>query len=193
LLAVRDGISRTNSNLNLGTFAPGDQVGTVTVPTYEQTAEGDLQIQLRGTTIDTQYDRLNVTGQAKMDGNIDVSLLGTYTPGPGNSFNILTAGAITGTFTATLPKISAGLVWNVSVTATTLTITTVAADYNQDGIVDAADYSVWRDNMGKSVTAFTHGDGDGNGMVNQNDYLIWKNNFGETAGGGSGGGPQCCR
>lgn len=187
-LAVRDGISLTNSVLNLGTFAPGDQVGTVTVPTYEQTAEGNLEIQLRGTTVDTQYDRLNVTGQAKMDGNIDVSLLGTFLPGPGNSFNILTAGAITGTFAATLPKISAGLVWNVSVSSTALTLTVVAADYNHNGIVDAADYSVWRDNMGKTVTAYTNGDGDGNGMVNQNDYTIWKNNFGETAGGSSGSG-----
>ena len=104
LLAVRDGISLSQSVLNLGTFAPGDQLGTVTVPNYEQTAEGSLELQLRGPTVDTQYDRLKVTGQAKMDGNIDVTLLGGFQPGPGNSFNILTAGSITGTFSALFPK-----------------------------------------------------------------------------------------
>ena len=42
--------------------------------------------------------------------------------------------------------------------------------------------------MGKSVTAYTNGDGNGDSLVNQADYTIWKNNFGETAGGVSGSG-----
>jgi hypothetical protein len=147
-----------------------------------------LEIQLRGTTVDTQYDRLNVTGQAKMDGNVDVSLLGAFRPAPGNSFNILTAGSITGTFSASLPHISAGLVWNVAVSGTTLTLMAVAADYNHDGIVDAADYAVWRDSLGAHVTAYSGADGNGNGIVDQADYLVWKNNFGATAGGSSGSG-----
>jgi hypothetical protein len=67
-------------------------------------------------------------------------------------------------------------------------LTVVAADYNHDGVVDAADYVVWRDNLGKSVTAYTNGDGNGDGIVNQADYTIWKNNFGETSGGSSGSG-----
>jgi cyclophilin family peptidyl-prolyl cis-trans isomerase len=187
-LGVRDGISLTQSVLNLGTFAPGLQVGTVTLPSYEQTAEGTLAIQLRGPTIDTQYDRLNVTGQAKMDGNVDVTLLGGYQPAAGSSFNIITAGSLTGTFTADLPGISAGLVWNVAVSGTTMTLTVVAADYNKDGTVDAADYTVWRDNLGKTVTPFTNGDGNGDGKVDATDYSIWRNNYGETAGASSGSG-----
>lgn len=53
-------------------------------------------------------------------------------------------------------------------------------DYNQDGIVDAADYTVWRDALGDSVPAYSGADGDGDGFIGQNDYDVWKGQFGET-------------
>jgi hypothetical protein len=54
-------------------------------------------------------------------------------------------------------------------------------DYNADGTVDAADYTVWRDNLGKTVTTPGSGaDGDGNGTVGPEDYTVWLNNFGRT-------------
>ncbi|QDU88030.1 hypothetical protein Pla175_14000 [Pirellulimonas nuda] len=45
----------------------------------------------------------------------------------------------------------------------------LAGDYNSDGAVDTADYTVWRDGLG---TTFV-----------QSDYDAWKNNFGMTGGG----------
>jgi hypothetical protein len=58
-------------------------------------------------------------------------------------------------------------------------------DYNVDGVVDAADYSVWRDRMG-SATALANDDTLG---VADDDYLRWKSQFGKvptpTAGGGA--------
>ena len=57
-------------------------------------------------------------------------------------------------------------------------VNTIAGDYNSDGIVNAADYAVWRDNLGSSITL----PGDTTpGSVTQADYLIWKTNFGVTA------------
>ncbi|QDU91436.1 hypothetical protein Pla175_48640 [Pirellulimonas nuda] len=54
----------------------------------------------------------------------------------------------------------------------------VPGDFNGDGAVDLADYTVWRDNLGAqeggSVLA---GNGSG-GVVDQEDYTLWKNNFG---------------
>ena len=44
----------------------------------------------------------------------------------------------------------------------------VAGDYNNDGTVDAADYTVWRDGLGTTYVAA--------------DYDVWKAHFGETAG-----------
>lgn len=55
-------------------------------------------------------------------------------------------------------------------------------DYNNDGIVNAADYVFWRDSLGKSVTAFAEADGDGSGTIDQPDYDHWVNNFGNMPG-----------
>jgi len=55
-------------------------------------------------------------------------------------------------------------------------------DYSQNGIVDAADYTLWRDNLG-SGTALPNDDTAG---VGPDDYTRWKTNFGLTAGSGSG-------
>jgi cyclophilin family peptidyl-prolyl cis-trans isomerase len=57
-------------------------------------------------------------------------------------------------------------------------ISLLAGDYNMDGRVDAADYAVWRDNLG-STTALAI-DGSGNGVVDADDYQVWRANFGES-------------
>lgn len=63
--------------------------------------------------------------------------------------------------------------------------TAVAGDYNGNGVVDAADYTRWRDTLGASVTPGTAADGSGNGMIDQADYTFWKTRFGNTSGSGS--------
>lgn len=59
----------------------------------------------------------------------------------------------------------------------------VAGDYNGNGTVDAADYTVWRDHLGLvgSATA-AEGDGTGDGDVTQADYDFWKNQFDQPMG-----------
>ena len=54
-------------------------------------------------------------------------------------------------------------------------------DYDRNGIVDTADYIVWRNATGQGgVPPFSGADGNGDGMINQNDYDVWKANFGRT-------------
>ncbi|MGD9634202.1 MAG: glycosyl hydrolase [Pirellulales bacterium] len=55
-------------------------------------------------------------------------------------------------------------------------------DYNDDGTVDAADYSVWRDSFGQSGGGLA-ADGDGDGVIDDGDYAVWRLFFGETAAG----------
>jgi hypothetical protein len=57
----------------------------------------------------------------------------------------------------------------------------LAGDYNSNGVVDASDYVVWRNQLNASVPAGTGADGDGNGIVNNADYSFWKARFGNTA------------
>ncbi len=77
--------------------------------------------------------------------------------------------------------------------ATTITtivrtnFSTESADYNRNGIVDAADYVIWRKQNGTSVPMGTGADGNGDGMVNAADYNLWRAHFGLPAGAGSGG------
>lgn len=58
-------------------------------------------------------------------------------------------------------------------------------DFNDDGIVDAGDYTLWRDSVGQAVTFFAGADGDGSGVINAADYDVWKANFDAAPGGGS--------
>jgi hypothetical protein len=61
-------------------------------------------------------------------------------------------------------------------------------DYNDDDVVDAADYTVWRDNLGSNFGLNGNGDeaGASSGLVDEADFEFWKLNFGDTAGAGSG-------
>ncbi len=53
----------------------------------------------------------------------------------------------------------------------------IDGDYNNDGVVDAADYTVWRDNL----NTVTNLPGDTTpGLVTANDYSVWSNNYGAT-------------
>jgi hypothetical protein len=58
-------------------------------------------------------------------------------------------------------------------------------DFNDDGAVDAADYTRWRDSIGQAVTFFAGADGDGSGVIDAGDYDVWKANFGATPGNGA--------
>lgn len=63
---------------------------------------------------------------------------------------------------------------NVSVTRP------VSADYNNDGFVNAADYTAWRDTLGS--TTMLAADGTGDGVVDQLDYDRWVFEYGSTVG-----------
>ncbi len=72
------------------------------------------------------------------------------------------------------PALGSGSIYRIVTNAVTL-----AGDYNQDGVVDAADYVVWRNHLG-SVTSLPN---DLTPGVDENDYLVWKENYGATVGG----------
>jgi hypothetical protein len=61
-----------------------------------------------------------------------------------------------------------------------ITLGVPAGDYNEDTVIDAADYVLWRDQMGQPVTAWEGADGNGDGMVTTADYDVWRTNFGRT-------------
>ncbi len=62
----------------------------------------------------------------------------------------------------------------------------VPGDYNHNGIVDAADYAIWRNTLGSTTDLRANGNNSGAsaGKIDQADYTFWKSNFGDTSGSG---------
>ena len=177
------------SLFNNGVHAP---TGVVPLEgTYElEGAFNQLEIELGGLT-PGDHDQLASTGEVTLNGVLDVSLVNDYLPTPGDTFTIITAtDPLVGTFTSEeLPTNAPNFVldWDVQIGANTVTIellsaTALPGDYNADGAVDAADYTVWRDSLGATgVPAFSGADGDGDGDITQDDYGVWVANFGNAA------------
>jgi peroxidase len=59
-------------------------------------------------------------------------------------------------------------------------------DFNNDGRVDAADYTVWRDTMGQTGEGLA-ADADHSGKIDLEDYNLWKQVFGSQYGSTDGG------
>ncbi|TWT66887.1 hypothetical protein Pla123a_45880 [Posidoniimonas polymericola] len=52
-------------------------------------------------------------------------------------------------------------------------------DFNDDGLVNGADYTIWRDNLGQSDSVLNgNGSNDASGNVVQADYFLWRNHYG---------------
>lgn len=84
--------------------------------------------------------------------------------------------------------ISSGLIYTDSPTSTvrafydgadTLLQVVLTGDYNGDGTVNLADYTLWRDTLGQAGSSLA-ADGDGSGVVDHADYGVWKGNIGNT-------------
>lgn len=58
---------------------------------------------------------------------------------------------------------------------------TLPGDYNLDGVVNAIDYTVYRDQLGQTVPMFGSADGNGNSSIDDGDWDVWASNYGRQA------------
>jgi hypothetical protein len=115
--------------------ASGTSIGILTVDAVVFNFSAGLHIQLNGTTAGSGYDRLNVIGSATLDGLLNVTIPGSFNAMSGDSFIILTAGSISGTFgTVNFP--SDGNTWAIDYDSGTVTI---CIDSDGDGVCDTDD------------------------------------------------------
>ncbi len=97
-------LSYTGTLTHTGIVAPGSSpaIGKLTVTGNYPNGTGALNIDLGGaTTPGTNYDQLAVSGTATLSGALNVSLVNSFSITPGQSFTILTASSVSGTFTTT--------------------------------------------------------------------------------------------
>ena len=163
-----------------GVHAPGESPAAVVLEgIYNLAAGGQLEIEIGGIVAGSEYDQLNAAGDVTLAGELVVNLIDEFMPADGDAFTILTSTSITGQFSngpETLPALTEGLEWDIEYNATDVIlrvaeeVAMLVGDFNDDGVVDTADYTVWRDGLGAEFTIA--------------DYTNWKNNFGATTGGG---------
>lgn len=163
-----------------GTVAPGDDAAQLNALAANFSTGSILAIEIGGLTPGVQHDVLAVDGITTLLGGVlDVSLIAGFTPNEGDRFEILTANTLLGSFDVhDLPDIG-NLNWLVDYSSTNLALvvtSALAGDYNDDGVVDAADYAVWRDNLG--APAGTLPNDPVGGEIGSSQYNTWKSNFG---------------
>lgn len=163
---------------NGGVLSPGQSIGQTHVVGDLSLASGALHIELASALL---ADTLLVDGTVTLGGSLDIATLGGFLPTNGDSWQIISAASITGQFSS----ITSG--YSVQKQGSNLVLyfgsPALAGDYNGDGIVDSADYVVWRKSLSTGATLLNETASPG--VVDQADYDAWRSNFGATSASGS--------
>jgi hypothetical protein len=107
-----NGGSITGNVMMTGTIAPAATINGSNVPlsagqlnitgNYNQTSAGTFNLGLGGLAAGTQFGFLGISGNAMIDGTLNVNLLNSFFPAVGDTFTFLTTGGtVSGTFAFT--------------------------------------------------------------------------------------------
>ena len=78
--------------------------------------------------------------------------------------------------------------WLPRLTVTYVNASAPSGDYNDNGVVDAADFATWRKTLGKpAVPAGSGADGNNNSVIDEGDLAFWSERFGNVANGSPSG------
>jgi uncharacterized repeat protein (TIGR01451 family) len=131
---VISGAGSIPSNVsNAGITEGGDipATGTLSISssrTFTQISTGAYEVAIGGTS---QFSKLIVSGSASLAGALNIRFVNGFTPASGQSFMILQAASITGTFSSiNSPGLPAGLSWQVTNTGTSIMLGIVSAGSN---------------------------------------------------------------
>ncbi len=130
---------------------------------YTQQSSGTLAFDIGGTGPGSTYDLMNITGNAQVDGLLELSLVGGFTPDASNNFTLLVADDLVGFFD------------NVNTGQRLDTIDGRGSFIVNYGIGSAFDENrIVLSDFEASLS--TPGDHDGDGDVDGSDFLDWQRN-----------------
>lgn len=130
-----------------------------------------LRIELAGTSRGTQYDAIDITGSATLDGQLRLSTLGGFVPLPGMSFNVLTYSSRSNQFEIVNDTGLKGLIFTPTYNATSLQLSLrgIGGDANLDGLVDIRDLYILASHYKQSGQNWLTADFTADGAVNALD------------------------
>ncbi|MBA3482512.1 MAG: hypothetical protein H0T51_11915 [Pirellulales bacterium] len=184
--------SLTNSG---GTLAPGHSAGSTTINgNYTQVSEGVLEIEIAGPLAGSEFDFVNVTSTAQVNGELDLTLTGGFVPTPSQTFAILISGGLSGAFDnapsgqrvttsdgggSFLVNYGVGSPFddNHVVLSNFLAGAGQSGDFDVDGDVDGRDFLIWQ--RGGSPNPLSTG-----------DLALWRADFGAPAVAAGGAVPE---
>jgi hypothetical protein len=190
---------------NGGIVAPGVSPGTLTITgNFTQTAAGTLAIEIGGddnsNPINPQYDVLDVSGAASLDGLLELEIIDNFVPAASDMFTILNANSLSGMFSNVadgqrLDTVGGDGSFVVTydggsgnvILSDFLAAAGLPGDFNFDGRVNAADYVAWRKdadppedynkwqtNFGRNNSEDETGDYNFDGAANAADFVAWR-------------------
>ncbi|WP_425400277.1 hypothetical protein [Aeoliella sp.] len=151
-------------------YSPAEALSPTTFSGFTGEGISDFQIVLEevdDVVVNTSVSELSIDSSHPIEEGDSIYLGQTYTPGADEDAELLFAYTLAegGTFIGDVVYVDAGLL----------------GDFNGDGTVSLADYTVWRNNLGAPEGDLLSGNGNGD-VVDATDYDLWKQNFGASAG-----------
>ena len=134
-------IQFTNTYSSTGAYSPGISVGELTIVRSPSITNSTLNIEIGGSEgPGIGHDRLKISGNFIAGGVLNVSLLNSYIPASGASFEIVLAtGSVSGTFaTLNLPSLPGG--WDVQYLSNKIVIIKAAPPQNWYADTDGDGY-----------------------------------------------------
>lgn len=188
ILRFRGGLTDNGDTVISNTVveAPILNVGSLTVGPESSFVLGDLAMNSAsvlnmGIDDDDDHSRLEVTGDVTLAGRLTLDFDPGYNPAEGDSFEILAASSVTGTFDieplSNDPNFSFAVVYEPDAVFISILAgnSALPGDFDGDSDVDGDDLPLWETGYGTQPGA-TPGDGDADadGDVDGLDFLTWQ-------------------
>jgi len=154
---------------------------------YSQSSFATLEIDLGGTQAG-EFDQLQVEGNVALSGTLDVAMIDGFEPANGQTFEIITANNVTGTFDEVIAPDGMNVQVNYSNSTVSLTIGGgMIGDFDGDNDVDIVDINLYRFAIGLDANGgFAQFDLDGDGQVTAADMQIHVETYVQTSNGQTG-------
>lgn len=161
-----------------GVLAPGASVGTLSVGLLTLDAGSTLQVEIDSAV---SFDRVEVGGTVTIDPSamVEVAFAPGFTPVFGQSFVVVDAGVgVNGSFGGVTTNGPAMAARSVAGGVVLEVLSGLAGDFNNDGAVDGADFTLWSESYGGPASALLNTGGAES--VDAALYTMWRDNLGAS-------------